>query len=213
MQMPKLLSLMLFITGVSLVAGLFPVHRPRLDFRAAVDMPAATVKNFLIKIRAASGKKKQEAEIYSALSAMSTLAAGLGEKHVLLRSDLLIEHIIPSSPVLSGILSECLALIRLNQKQKAVELFSGTVCAEYSKDFILLLTSWDDIDPDKLINGIVSLRSAIGEKRMTALKRKAEKLSDIVYLPVVISTLLVFLNFIYIGYYARQREILEQLFY
>jgi uncharacterized protein YneF (UPF0154 family) len=46
---------------------------------------------------------------------------------------------------------------------------------------------------------------------MTVQKRRDETVSDLIYLPVVINVMLVFINFIYVGYFIDQKEMLTIL--
>jgi hypothetical protein len=45
--------------------------------------------------------------------------------------------------------------------------------------------------------------------RLTEQKKKDEMISDMVYFPVVVNILVIFVNFIYVAYFLDQKEMLQ----
>ena len=70
---------------------------------------------------------------------------------------------------------------------------------------------WDEIDPKQVLETLQSHQKSIREARLTIQKRRDETVSDLIYLPVVVNIMLIFINFIYIGYFIDQREMLTVL--
>ncbi|MDR1272151.1 MAG: hypothetical protein LBK04_04070 [Clostridiales Family XIII bacterium] len=209
-----LIPFLALMAGLSLVCGLMPKSRPRLDS----DRASGAFETF--RRRLASTRKKLpaggasfESEIYSSLSIMRTMAAGYGDGGALLSADTLMEHLISAGGAMSNALSESLGLLRLGRDEEAVERFVKTANTEYSRDFMLLIAGWDSAEPAKLLSAISSFREALKERRMTKLKKKAELMSDLLYLPVTVGALIVFLNFVFIAYYAEQQELLKEMFF
>jgi hypothetical protein len=101
--------------------------------------------------------------------------------------------------------------LRKNQKEDAIQSFIETVGSEFSKDFARLLTQWDEIDPRELTETLLSHQKNIREVRLTVQKRRDEMISDLIYLPVVVNVMLVFLNFIYVAYFLEQKQMLTML--
>ncbi len=112
---------------------------------------------------------------------------------------------------LAPVYAKTLQMLRQNQKVEAIEYFSIAAGTKISDDFIRLLMQWDDIEPEQLLETLLSHQKSVREARSTVRKRRDELISDLIYLPVVMNVMLVFINFIYIGYYIDQREMLTML--
>ena len=56
-------------------------------------------------------------------------------------------------------------------------------------------------------------RQNIREETITKEKQKNEIMSDLIYIPVMCNVMLIFINFIYIAYYAQQKELFQQLLF
>jgi hypothetical protein len=153
--------------------------------------------------------EKMDLEIYEAISFLrNTTAIGRGNS---VSSDALIEQLAEHRGLLSPIYGKMLRFLRQNQKEGAIQYFSEAVGTDMSKDFARLLIQWDEIDPKELMETLLSHQKNIKEVRVTILKRRDEVISDLIYLPVVINVMLVFINFIYVGYFIDQKQMLTML--
>jgi hypothetical protein len=191
-------------------------HRLRLNrakrWRMAFDSfdlksihPFKAILNVLEKGR----REKTDIEIYEAVSFLRNIAfIGKGGAF---STDAVLEQLILHKGSLSPIYGQMLRLLRQNQKEEAIEYFSKSAATEIGKDFGRLLMQWDEIEPSQLLETLLSHQKSIREARMTAQKRRDETVSDLIYLPVVVNLMLIFINFIYIGYFIDQREMLTIL--
>lgn len=153
--------------------------------------------------------EKMDMEIYEAISYLRNITAiGSGG---FVSADAIIEQLAEHRGFLSPIYVRMLRLLRQNQKEKAIEYFSEAVGTEISKDFVRLLIQWDEINPKELMETLLSHQKNIKEVRLTIQKRRDETISDLIYLPVVINVMLLFINFIYVGYFIDQKEMLTML--
>jgi hypothetical protein len=75
-----------------------------------------------------------------------------------------------------------------------------------SRDFGRLLIQLDEISPRELEETLLSYRKNIREVKATRQKLQDEMMSDLLYLPVVINVLMIFVNFIYVAYFIEQKE-------
>ena len=82
---------------------------------------------------------------------------------------------------------------------------------EIGKDFGRLLIQWDELDPGNLLETLLSHQKSIKERRITEMKKRDEMISDLIYLPAVVNVVLIFINFIYVGYFISQRDLFETL--
>lgn len=156
-----------------------------------------------------SKKQKMDMEIYEAISFLRNITAiGKGNSA---SADTIIEQLAQHRGLLSPVYNKMLRYLRQNQKEAAIQYFSDAVGTEISKDFARLLIQWDEIDPGQLMETLLSHQKNIKEVRITIQKRRDEIVSDIIYLPVVTNVMLVFINFIYVGYFIDQKEMLTVL--
>lgn len=154
-------------------------------------------------------QSRTDLEIYEAISFMRNVTiVGEGGK---LNADTLLEQLILNKGNLAPVYAKTLQMLRQNQKVEAIEYFSIAAGTKISDDFIRLLMQWDDIEPEQLLETLLSHQKSVREARYTVRKRRDELISDLIYLPVVMNVMLVFINFIYIGYYIDQREMLTML--
>ncbi|MFA5636632.1 MAG: hypothetical protein WC977_12115 [Anaerovoracaceae bacterium] len=152
---------------------------------------------------------KVDVEIYEAISFLRNITI-LG-KGGTLSADSVLEQLMLHRGRLSSIYGKTLRLLRQNQEEEAITYFSQSAGTAISKDFARLLIQWDEIDPKQVLETLLSHQKNIREARLTAQKRQDETVSDLIYLPVVINVMLVFINFIYVGYFIDQREMLTML--
>lgn len=159
-----------------------------------------------IKLVRRMKKEKQDKEIYEAIAFLRNMTA-IGKSHV--SSDFVIQQLAGHKGLLKPVYVKMLSSLRLNQKEAAATIFYEAVGTPISKDFARLLIQWDEIDPEDLTEILLSHQKNIKEIRITEQKRKDELISDLIYFPVVVNVILIFMNFIYVAYFIDQKEMLE----
>jgi hypothetical protein len=183
---------------------------------------AAFLRKTLLKAAAVAGQraarlrtaKRQELiqkELYSALSVLRNHASADGCAES--TTDHLLEQFSQADGILKDIYDGALRLLRTGKRSAAAEYFAAAAGVDLARDFILLVLDWDAVPPHKLRKTVSAFQSALRETRTTELMRKNEVLSDLVYLPVVTGVLIVFVNFIYVAYFAEQSALLAELFF
>lgn len=151
-------------------------------------------------------REKMNMEIYEAISFLRNITVlGRGSS---CSADTMLELLVERKGILAPIYGRMLQMLRQNQPGEAVAYFSEKVNTDIGKDFARLIVQWDSVDPRHLMETLLSHQKNIREVRMTALKRRDEIVSDLIYLPVVVNIMLIFINFIYVGYYMDQSELL-----
>jgi hypothetical protein len=164
--------------------------------------------------RTLSGSRRAERtdrELFEAIGLTRNLIAASGSVH--LPADALFEQLARTEGVLSPAFRKALALLRVNRKDEMVRRFAEDVNTPMAGDFIRLLAKWDDVSPEKLSSTLLSYQSAVKEARTTALKRRNEIYSDLIYFPAVLNVLVVLMNFIFVSYYIEQRDLFERIFF
>jgi hypothetical protein len=163
---------------------------------------------FINDFRQAGKKEQVQREIYSALSILRNHASAES-----VTTDYLLEYFSQAEGTLRETYAGTLRLLRTGRPEEAAEYFSAAAGIPFARDFIMIIIGWDAIYPGKQKQTIVAFQNALKETRTTELMRKNEVLSDLVYLPVVISVLIIFVNFIYVAYFAEQQALLSELFF
>jgi hypothetical protein len=150
-------------------------------------------------------------EIFEAICTARNTIAASGGAHV--TADVLFEQFARSGGELAPAFGRALALLRVNRKDEMARRFAEEVNTPAAADFIRIIARWDDVSPEKLSSTLFSYQSAIKEARTTALKRRNEIYSDLIYFPAVLNVLTVLMNFIFVSYYIEQRDLFDKLFF
>ncbi|MBE6020886.1 MAG: hypothetical protein E7228_03960 [Clostridiales bacterium] len=125
----------------------------------------------------------------------------------------IIEQISSYSKELKKPFEYMLYYLSLNQKKEAVSAFEKECGTKTAKEYGDILIKMDSTNPADLKESISLFRRRLREESITREKNKNEIISDLIYIPVLANVMLIFINFIYISYYAEQREIFQQLLF
>ncbi|MDR3224674.1 MAG: hypothetical protein LBT52_00045 [Clostridiales Family XIII bacterium] len=156
-------------------------------------------------------KERMDREIFDAISAVRNIIAASGGVHI--PADALFEQLARNNGTLAPLFRRALPLLRVNRREEMARRFAEDAGTTMAGDFIRVLIRWDDVSPEKLSSTLLSYQSAIKEARTTALKRRNEIYSDLIYFPAVLNVLVVLMNFIFVSYYIEQRDLFEKLFF
>ena len=149
-------------------------------------------------------------EIYEGLSMLRNMVSIGNAKDR--SADAAVSMLAEKEGVLQPVYINFLRLLRLDRREEAAEAFFQRVNTPMGREFGGFLLKWDEIAPTELIEILISHQKTIKEAIKTEQKRIDETVSDLIYLPVVINVMAVFLNFIYIAYFMQQRQILSMMF-
>lgn len=155
-------------------------------------------------------KRLADKEIYEGISFLRNIISI--EKGKQVSTDFVIEQLADREGVLQNIYIRMLSLLRLNRKTEAQKIMADYMETPIGKEFAGLLLRWDEVNPLELTEILLSHQRSIKEIRMTEQRRRDEIISDLLYFPVIINVVLIFINFIYVGYFINQKEILQMLF-
>lgn len=152
-------------------------------------------------------EKKMDREIFESITFLRNLASI--EKGRSSSSDYIIEKLSEHNGLLQPIFIRMLNLLRVNQPKEATALFSQKVGTPAGRDFAGLLIQWDRLEPGELLETLLSYEKSMKAVRLTDQKRRDEIISDLIYFPVVVNILVIFINFIYVAYFLDQKEMLQ----
>jgi hypothetical protein len=151
--------------------------------------------------------QKMDKEIFEGITFLRNIASI--DKGRNTRSEYVIQKLSEQDGLLQPAYITMLSLLHLNKKVEALEGFYQEVKTSFGKDYARLLIKWDEIPPADLSETLLSYEKSIKEARITNQKRKDEIISDLIYFPVVLNVLIIFVNFIYVAYFIQQKELLQ----
>jgi hypothetical protein len=189
--------------------------RKRLEWAGRGRTEIRRVKGFFRRRLELLGERmrreRREREIYEAISFLRNVTAVGMSKHM--SADMALQKLSESSGVLQPAYARALSLLRLNKREDAERCFGMAAGGSLAKDFIRVVLQWDEVDPRELTASLISYQKSAKEMRITAQKKRDELISDLIYVPVVVNILVVFMNFIFVAYFLEQRDMLKSMFF
>lgn len=208
------LCVMIFSIGIILnILSLFNIDRGKIKNGLNIGSEMIHIKIYSLIKRFVNKRRKAyiENELYQSASILENLIKL--QKNSPKGAAYIIEQISSYSKELKKPFEYMLYYLRLNQKEEAVAAFERECGTKTAKEYADILIKMDSINPADLKENISLLRRRLREESITREKNKNEVISDIIYIPVLANVMLIFINFIYISYYAEQREIFQQLLF
>jgi hypothetical protein len=150
---------------------------------------------------------KMDREIFESITFLRNLASI--DKGRNSSTDFILEQLTEHNGLLRPIYMKMLNLLRINRQKEAAALFAQKVGTPAARDFAGLLIHWDRLEPAQLMETLLSYEKSMKSVRLTEQKKKDEILSDLIYFPVVLNILVIFINFIYVAYFIDQKEMLQ----
>lgn len=127
-------------------------------------------------------------------------------------TELLLEELADMTEVLSPAFIDMARCLHICESSKACQVLCDAFESSYSRDIAQFLVRWEDISTQELMGTVMAYRNILLQERITKQKKKDELISDLIYFPVVLNSMAVLLNFIYIAYFIEQREALMGIF-
>lgn len=165
--------------------------------------PFEAVYRWIVSYR----EKKMDREIFESITFLRNLASL--EKGRSSSTDFIIEQLSEYNGLLQPIFIKMLNLLRINRPKEAAALFAQKAGTPAGRDFAGLLIQWDRLEPGELLETLLSYEKSMKAVRLTDQRRRDEIISDLIYFPVVLNILVIFINFIYVAYFLDQKEMLQ----
>ena len=105
-----------------------------------------------------------------------------------------------------------LSRLRQNDPKGALDAFIDVAGDREGADIGRLLIQWDSLEPKEVTETLLSYQRHLAEIRYTLNRKTDELTSDLLYIPVVANVMIVFINFIFVGYFLEQQELFELIF-
>ena len=166
-----------------------------------------------LKLREWLKKRREEKidkEIYESISFLrNVIALGSGRRA---GADYIIEQLSRREGILQPVYVRMLRFLRLGKIEEAVKAFSTEAVTPIGSEFGSLLLKWDSLDPLELTEILISYQRNIKEVKSTYQRKQDEMVSELLYFPVVLNIFIIFINFIVVGYFMEQKNMLSMLF-
>ena len=127
-------------------------------------------------------------------------------------AQLLLEELSGVSDLLAPTFLRMAHYMHICENQRAEQLFCVAFASDFSKDIARLFVEWENIPSEKLLGTITAYRSVLLEKHLSRQKKNDEIVSDIIYFPVVVNSMAVLLNFIYVCLLFRAKGSANEYF-
>lgn len=167
------------------------------------------IHNIRQKIRTKQKAAVMDSEIYRSAALLSNITILQGQ--VPKGAIYIIEQLMSFSDDLRRPFEHMLYYLRQNRTEEALDAFEAEAGTATAREYGTILIQMDKMNPADQKENISLLRKKLMEEKITAEKRKNETVSNLIYIPVLANIILIFVNFIYIGFYAEQRELFQQL--
>lgn len=148
-------------------------------------------------------------EIYDSISFLrNIIALGNGRR---VGADYVIEQLSQKDGTLQQVYIRVLRFLRLGKQDDAIKAFSQEAFTQAGIEFGSMLLRWDALDPVELNEVLISQQKSIKEAKSTAQRKQDEIVSELLYFPVVLNVFVIFINFIVVGYFMEQQQMLNML--
>lgn len=182
------------IIGVVVFLLTIPKEYTKKDRKLPFHMFVQFVRNM--------DRDKKDDEMMECLSVFKNFIVQTREKP--LGADYIIEYLASNTIYIKSPLYRMLGKIRMGRKEEAESTFAEEVGSELAKDFAHLLAQLDEMNPVELEEAVISRQKYISEIRNTKNIRRAQLVSDLVYFPVVVTVMMILMNFMLVAYYLEQ---------
>lgn len=146
-------------------------------------------------------KHKQNIEIYRAISQLKNIA--LARKDTPPGSDFVLEQLNKFTNILRPVFNKTIALWSMGEKEVACEYLDKTIDTKEATELANILRKLDELEPYELKNQLSLLQESIKKERETRKIKNNENISNLVYLIVITTCVIIMVNFVIVVYYIE----------
>ena len=147
-------------------------------------------------------------ELFEGLSIMRNIVCAEGK----VPSDMVLVRLAARGGRLEHTYLKMLAHLRVNDQAAAKKEFLLAAHTELAEEYADILISWDYTNLESQKEIIMTFQHSLRQMNKTALRKRDEFVSDLIYVPAVANVMLIFINFIYVGYFMEQKGLLSTIF-
>jgi len=126
--------------------------------------------------------------------------------------EVILTELCNSDTILTSGFAGMLSRLRQNDREGALRAFTAVAGDREGGDIGRLILQWDELEPEEVLETLLSYQRHLAEVRYTVARRRDELASDLLYVPVVMNVMLVFVNFIFVGYFLDEQEMFQMIF-
>lgn len=157
-----------------------------------------------------SNKEKKNIEIYRAVSQLKNIA--LSKQDEPPSSDFILEQLRKFTKSTRPIFNRVIAFWSLGNKEEACDYLERSIETDEGYELANILRKLDDLKPSEFISQLVLLQDFIRRDRETRKIKENENKSNLVYLVVVTTGMIILINFVIIVYYIESFKQLKYLY-
>lgn len=176
---------------------LFTVTSPQIKF-----LGKKTPFAYIIEILHNEHKRKKDMELYRALTQLKNLA--IAQQHKPIGADFIIQQLMKFTKITKPTFAKMLSIWRLGQEEKACKFFAEEIGTKLSIELSNIFLKLDKINPYELTEQLTLYQTNVREERRTAKLKNNELISNLLFIPIVASALIILLNFVVIVVYIDQ---------
>lgn len=146
-------------------------------------------------------KHKKNIEIYRAISQLKNIA--LARKDTPPGSDFVLEQLNKFTNIIRPVFNKTIALWSLGEKDEACDYLEQAIDTKEATELANILRKLDDLEPYELKNQLTLLQESIKKERETRKIKNNENVSNLVYLIVITTCVIIMVNFVIVVYYIE----------
>lgn len=166
--------------------------------------------HYLINLFVSEYRNRKNKEIYRAIVQLKNLSIIKANTNI--GADFIINELNKFTNVTKPIFDKMLSLWYLNERKKAIEYFSNAIDTKEGKELALLFDKLDYIDTSELINQIELYQTNVRSERQTYYEKNNEARSNIAYGVVMLSAVIVLINFIIVTIFIDAINLYNSIF-
>lgn len=146
-------------------------------------------------------KYKKNIEIYRAISQLKNIA--LTRKDAPPGSDFVLEQLNKFTNIIRPVFNKTIALWSMGEKDEARNYLEQAIDTKEATELANILRKLDDLEPYELRNQLTLLQESIKKERETRKIQTNENISNLVYLIVITTCVIIMVNFVIVVYYIE----------
>ena len=167
-------------------------------------------KEIINKLKNKLLKDAYEAELFSSCITLKNMA--IVQKTKPMSADYVYECLMENSKILKPLYSEMLVLYRRGRDKEAFELMGKNIGTKTARNFSLILSKMDMINPSELIEQVMAFQDGIREKKVTREMKKVDRNSIITTLCSTAIIFALLLNFAVVVVFMDTLKLMKEFF-
>ena len=155
-------------------------------------------------------RERMEREIFNSCIILKNLA--MVRRDMPMSADFILEQLMESSHFLRSIYADILSAYRTDGSEKAFQILSERVPLKSAKNFSMVLSRIDQINPAEMIGHMAAFEETLLAERLTKGMTRAEKKSMLMTMAAAITVFAILLNFTVVVVFMDALRALEQIF-